>query len=75
MTINPKSLTFSHSTGTCSIIMSIRMVTRRRQHFGEPAVRSVEIRMLSGMTQDEQSSAFRILQSMIHSLRKAEEDA
>ena len=31
--------------------------------------------MLSGMTQDEQSSAFRILQSMIHSLRKAEEDA
>jgi len=33
------------------------------------AVRSVEVRMLSGMTQEEQSSAYRILQSMISRLR------
>jgi len=33
------------------------------------AVRSVEVRMLGGMTEDEQSSAFKILQSMIRSLR------
>ncbi|MFE4646582.1 MarR family transcriptional regulator, partial [Streptomyces sp. NPDC056730] len=33
------------------------------------AVRSVEVRMLSGMTETERSAAFRILRSMIHSLR------
>ncbi|WP_285595258.1 MarR family transcriptional regulator [Kineosporia sp. NBRC 101731] len=33
------------------------------------AVRSVEVRMLGGMTEAEQAGAFRILQSMIHSLR------
>lgn len=33
------------------------------------AVRSVELRMLSGMTADEQTQALRILRSMIHSLR------
>ncbi|GAA1651949.1 MarR family winged helix-turn-helix transcriptional regulator [Actinoplanes couchii] len=33
------------------------------------AVRSVEIRMLSGMTEDEQSVAFRLLRSMVLSLR------
>ncbi|NEE51618.1 MarR family transcriptional regulator, partial [Streptomyces sp. SID8455] len=33
------------------------------------AVRSVEIRMLSGMTETEQSDAFRSLKSMIRSLR------
>lgn len=38
------------------------------------AVRSVELRMLGGMTQDEQSGAFRILQSMIRSLRNEDED-
>lgn len=32
------------------------------------AVRSVELRMLSGMTADEQSRAFRILRSMVRSL-------
>jgi hypothetical protein len=35
------------------------------------AVRSVEVRMLAGMTETEQSGAFRILQSMLHSLRDA----
>ncbi|HEY3470627.1 MAG TPA: MarR family transcriptional regulator [Amycolatopsis sp.] len=33
------------------------------------AVRSVEVRMLSGMTEAEQADAFRSLQSMIRSLR------
>lgn len=33
------------------------------------AVRSVELRMLSGMTEAEQAGALRILRSMIHSLR------
>lgn len=34
------------------------------------AVRSVEDRMLAGMTQSEQSDAFRILKGMVHSLRE-----
>jgi DNA-binding MarR family transcriptional regulator len=34
------------------------------------AVRSVELRMLSGMTDDEQAAALRILRSMIHALRE-----
>ncbi|WBQ05964.1 MarR family winged helix-turn-helix transcriptional regulator [Kribbella sp. CA-293567] len=33
------------------------------------AVRSVELRMLTDLTPTDQSAAFRILQSMIHSLR------
>ncbi|HEY0188759.1 MAG TPA: MarR family transcriptional regulator [Cellulomonas sp.] len=33
------------------------------------AVRAVELRMLAGMTEAEQSDAFRILQSMVRSLR------
>ncbi len=37
------------------------------------AVRSVEIRMLAGMTETDQSDAFRILQSMIHSLRDGDD--
>jgi DNA-binding MarR family transcriptional regulator len=42
---------------------------RRNLEQATAAVRSVEIRMLAGMTKDEQSGAFRILTSMIHSLR------
>jgi DNA-binding MarR family transcriptional regulator len=34
------------------------------------AVRSVELRMLSGMSDDEQATALRILRSMIHALRE-----
>lgn len=34
------------------------------------AVRSVEVRMLSGMTPEEQSTARRMLNSMIHSLQQ-----
>jgi DNA-binding MarR family transcriptional regulator len=39
------------------------------------AVRSVEVQMLSGMTPDEQSTAHRVLNSMIQSLRNTTEDA
>jgi DNA-binding MarR family transcriptional regulator len=42
---------------------------RRRLDKASAAVRSVEVRMLSGMTPDERSEAFTILRSMIHSLR------
>jgi DNA-binding MarR family transcriptional regulator len=38
------------------------------------AVRSVEIRMLAGLTEAEQSGALRILQSMIRSLRDDNDD-
>ncbi|MEV0583246.1 MarR family transcriptional regulator [Nonomuraea sp. NPDC050310] len=37
------------------------------------AVRSVEDRMLAGLTEAERSSAFRLLQSMIHSLRAGDD--
>jgi DNA-binding MarR family transcriptional regulator len=33
------------------------------------AVRSVEVRMLAGMTETDRSEAFRLLRSMVHSLR------
>ena len=36
-------------------------------------VRSVEVRMLAGMPEAEQSGAFRILQRMIRSLRDGNE--
>ncbi|MEV6011958.1 MarR family transcriptional regulator [Streptomyces sp. NPDC051976] len=39
------------------------------------AVRAVEVRMLAGMTETEHSAAFRILQSMIHSLRDSSDGA
>ena len=39
------------------------------------AVRSVEVRMLAGLTEAEQSGALRILQSMIHSLRDGKDGA
>ncbi|PJJ63268.1 MarR family winged helix-turn-helix transcriptional regulator [Compostimonas suwonensis] len=42
---------------------------RRSLEEATVAVRAVELRMLGGMTEDEQSDAFRILQSMIRSLR------
>jgi DNA-binding MarR family transcriptional regulator len=43
---------------------------RRSLEKASVAVRSVEVRMLGGMTKDEQQGAFRILQSMIHSLHE-----
>lgn len=42
---------------------------RRSLEKATVAVRSVEVRMLSGMTQEEQAGADKILRSMIHSLR------
>jgi DNA-binding MarR family transcriptional regulator len=45
---------------------------RRRLEKATAAVRSVEIRMLAGMTATEQSRAFEILQTMIHSLREGD---
>ncbi|WP_406223903.1 MarR family winged helix-turn-helix transcriptional regulator [Streptomyces canus] len=41
---------------------------RRSLEKASAAVRSVEARMLAGLTGTQQSDAFRILQSMIHSL-------
>ncbi len=42
---------------------------RRNLEQATVAVRSVEVRMLAGMTDAEQSQAFRILQGMVRSLR------
>ncbi|GAA1957952.1 MarR family winged helix-turn-helix transcriptional regulator [Agromyces allii] len=42
---------------------------RRSLEAATAAVRSVEIRMLGGMTDDEQADALRALRSMIHALR------
>ncbi len=44
---------------------------RRSLSKATAVVRSVEVRMLAALTQDEQSQAFRILESMILSLRDA----
>lgn len=58
-------------------VLPTRLTPRGRRSLvkASAAVRSVEIRMLNGLTQDEQSAAFGILQSMIHSLRKADDGA
>ncbi|MFE1241673.1 MarR family winged helix-turn-helix transcriptional regulator [Streptomyces tendae] len=48
---------------------------RRSLEKATAAVRSVEVRMLSGMTEAEQAHAFRSLQSMISSLGERDEDA
>lgn len=42
---------------------------RRSLEQASAAVRSVEVRMLSGMSQEEQAAAFRSLRSMVRSLR------
>ena len=46
---------------------------RRSLEKASRAVRSVEVRMLGGMTADEQADAFRTLQSMIRSLRSGDQ--
>ncbi|MEV5106489.1 MarR family winged helix-turn-helix transcriptional regulator [Streptomyces massasporeus] len=48
---------------------------RRSLDKASAAVRSVEARMLTGLTETEQGEAFRILQGMIHSLRGDHEGA
>ncbi|WP_284991127.1 MarR family transcriptional regulator [Arthrobacter sp. efr-133-TYG-120] len=45
---------------------------RRSLEKATVAVRSVEVRMLGGLTQEEQSDAYQILRSMIQSLRDDE---
>jgi DNA-binding MarR family transcriptional regulator len=52
-------------------VLPTRLTPRGRQSLEKAtvAVRSVELRMLAGMTDTEQSEAFRMLRSMIHSLR------
>ncbi|MEV8214167.1 MarR family transcriptional regulator [Leifsonia sp. NPDC077715] len=42
---------------------------RRRLESATAAVREVEVRMLTGLTEDEQAAAFRILRGMVTSLR------
>jgi len=46
---------------------------RRRLDKASAAVRSVEARMLSGMTEADRSDALRILRSMVRSLREADD--
>jgi DNA-binding MarR family transcriptional regulator len=52
-------------------VLPTRLTPRGRRSLARAtvAVRSVEIRMLAGMSETEQSGAFGILQSMIRSLR------
>ena len=58
-------------------VLPTRLTPRGRRSLEKAtvAVRSVEVRMLAGMTETEQSDAFRILQSMIHSLRDGNDGA
>jgi DNA-binding MarR family transcriptional regulator len=53
-------------------ILPTRLTARGRRSLDEAtaAVRSVEVRMLSGLTEEERAAAFRILQSMVRSLRR-----
>lgn len=52
-------------------VLPTRLTARGRRSLekASAAVRSVEARMLAGLTETDQSAAFRILQSMVHSLR------
>jgi DNA-binding MarR family transcriptional regulator len=56
-------------------VLPTRLTPRGRQSLAKAsaAVRSVEVRMLGGMTEAEQSGAYTILQSMIRSLRDPDE--
>ncbi|MEV7640588.1 MarR family winged helix-turn-helix transcriptional regulator [Streptomyces rubiginosohelvolus] len=52
-------------------VLPAQLTPRGRQSLDKAsaAVRAVEVRMLAGMTENEQESALRALRSMIHSLR------
>jgi DNA-binding MarR family transcriptional regulator len=58
-------------------ILPTRLTPRGRRSLEEAsaAVRSVEVRMLAGLTGAEQSGAFRILRSMIDNLRDGHDGA
>jgi DNA-binding MarR family transcriptional regulator len=52
-------------------VLPTRLTPRGRRSLEKAteAVRSVELRMLAGLTEAEQSDAFRALQRMVHALR------
>ena len=56
-------------------VLPARLTPRGKRSLEEAsvAVRAVEVRMLSGMTETEQSAAFRILQGMVRSLREGKD--
>jgi hypothetical protein len=62
--------TRSHPQRTVAKVLPARRTARGRRSLEKAtvAVRSVEVRMLAGMIEAEQSDAFQLLQSMIHSL-------
>ena len=62
------------SEATVGKVLPTRLTPRGRRSLekASTAVRSVELRMLSGLSQNEQADAFRILQSMIRGLRDEE---
>ncbi len=57
-------------------VLPTRLTPRGRRSLAtaSAAVRSVEVRMLAGLTEAEQAEAFGILQGMIHALRGRDED-
>lgn len=56
---------------TVGKVLPTRLTPRGRRSLGKAtvAVRSVEVRMLASLTETDHADAFRILKSMIHSLR------
>ena len=62
------------SEATVGKVLPTRLTPRGRRSLekASTAVRSVELRMLSGLSQNEQADAFRILQSMSRGLRDEE---
>lgn len=58
-------------------VLPARLTSRGRRSLekASAAVRSVEDRMLSGLTQDEQAAAFGFLHTMIHALRQNSDEA
>ena len=58
-------------------VLPARLTPRGRRHLEQAtvAVRSVEVRMLAGITETEQARAFQILRSIIHSLQAGEDAA
>ncbi|MEU8712508.1 MarR family transcriptional regulator [Streptomyces sp. NPDC048663] len=57
-------------------VLPTRLTPRGRRSLARAtvAVRSVEVRMLAGMTETEQADAFRLLRNMIGSLRDGDEE-
>ncbi|NUT48061.1 MAG: MarR family transcriptional regulator [Saccharothrix sp.] len=57
-------------------VLPTRLTPRGRRSLekASAAVRSVEVRMLAGLTRSERSDASRILRSMVHSLRDGDGD-